>query len=167
MDPTAVCHKPISSLDSTRSIREMDTRPADVFTIGYEGRTVDDLVGELVANGVEVLVDVRLTPTSRKRGFSKRSLAEAVTASGIEYAHVPELGNPKDNRDGLHRRDPDALARYERVLDAAQPAIEALAHRSRASVIALLCFERDSAICHRSSVVDRLRTLTTLDVHHL
>jgi hypothetical protein len=39
-----------------------------LLSVGYEGRTVDDLVDLLVAEGVEVVADVRLTPMSRKPG---------------------------------------------------------------------------------------------------
>jgi uncharacterized protein (DUF488 family) len=42
-----------------------------LFTIGYEGRSLDVLIDELVGAGVERLVDVRELPLSRRRGFSK------------------------------------------------------------------------------------------------
>src|SRR5215475_5885808 len=74
---------------------------ADIVGVGYEGRTIDDFVVDLAARGVEVLADVRLTPISRKKGFSKRQLAQALAAVGITYQHLPELGNPKDNRAGF------------------------------------------------------------------
>lgn len=38
-----------------------------LLSIGYEGRDPDALVGELVAAGVEVLVDVRRTPAAASR----------------------------------------------------------------------------------------------------
>ena len=62
--------------------------------IGYEGLSVDQLVARLQADGIEVLVDVRMTPLSRKPGFSKRALSEALSAAGIRYVHDRRLGNP-------------------------------------------------------------------------
>ncbi|SEM69999.1 DUF488 domain-containing protein [Nonomuraea pusilla] len=49
----------------------------------------------------ELLVDVRLTPISRKRGFSKTALATALAAAGIACRHMRALGNPKWNRAGF------------------------------------------------------------------
>jgi uncharacterized protein (DUF488 family) len=57
-----------------------------LLTIGYEGRTIEEFVGELLAGSVETLIDVRELPLSRKRGFSKRALSTELAAAGIEYA---------------------------------------------------------------------------------
>ncbi|MDG4769766.1 DUF488 domain-containing protein [Solwaraspora sp. WMMD792] len=64
---------------------------AGLIGIGYEGRSVDGLIAELRAAGVSRLVDVRLTPISRKPGFSKSALAKALNAAGIAYEHRREL----------------------------------------------------------------------------
>ncbi|MGW4367684.1 DUF488 domain-containing protein [Nocardia takedensis] len=139
-------------------------RPADIATagtlvsVGYEGKTVDDLVAELVAQHVRVLVDVRLTPLSRKPGLSKTKLAEALADRGIDYVHHRALGNPKDNREAFRAGEAESRARYRDLLDGAA-ASEALAQVSElldGSVVALLCFEHDHAECHRDIVVDRL-----------
>src|SRR4030095_2585940 len=71
-------------------------------SIGYEGRTIDELCDVLVANAIDLLVDVRQTPMSRKHGFSKRTLAAALAARSIDYLHLPTLGNPRDNRAPFH-----------------------------------------------------------------
>ena len=67
-----------------------------LVTVGYEGRTATELVAVLAEAGVTVLADVRLTPLSRKPGLSKRKLADSLTAAGIEYLHLPALGNPAE-----------------------------------------------------------------------
>ena len=54
-----------------------------LFTVGYEGRALDELITELVDAGVERLIDVRELPLSRRRGFSKTPLSEALQAVGI------------------------------------------------------------------------------------
>lgn len=129
-----------------------------LVSIGYEGRTVDDLVVQLVNQGVRVLVDVRLTPLSRKPGLSKTKLSEALAAVGICYVHHRALGNPKDNRAGFRAGEPQSRARYRDVLKTSA-ATDALAHVSElldGGVVALLCFEQDHAECHRDIVVRRL-----------
>lgn len=129
-----------------------------LVSIGYEGRTVGDLVAQLLEQYVRVLVDVRLTPMSRRPGLSKTKLSKALAAVGIGYVHHRALGNPKDNRAGFRAGEPESLARYRDVLDSAA-ATEALAHVCElldGGVVALLCFESDHAECHRDIVVRRV-----------
>lgn len=73
--------------------------PLELYTVGYEGRSVDDLLETLIAAKVTRLVDVRELPLSRRRGLSKTALGDSLAAVGIEYAHVRPLGNPKENRE--------------------------------------------------------------------
>ncbi|UBU13075.1 DUF488 domain-containing protein [Nonomuraea gerenzanensis] len=72
-----------------------------VVGLGYEGRDLDDFVRDAVEMGLVSLVDVRLNPISRKPGFSRRRLSEALCEHGIGYVHAPQLGNPKWNRAGF------------------------------------------------------------------
>ena len=131
---------------------------ATVVSIGYERRSVEELISLLTRNQVDVLIDVRLNPISRKKGFSKSSLAQALGAAGIEYRHERELGNPKENRDSFRRGLKSARARYLRHLDNGASSVYRdvvdLAHTAR---VALLCFERDHHECHRSCILDTAR----------
>jgi uncharacterized protein (DUF488 family) len=141
-----------------------------LLTVGYEGRTAEDLVSAVADAGVDVLADVRLTPLSRKPGLSKRKLAAALTEAGVEYVHFPALGNPRDNREGFRQGDPRSLERFKAVLSGpqAQSALAELRHRIQTERVALLCFEREPVCCHRQLVSDDLRdTDPELGVHHL
>lgn len=116
------------------------------------------LVEQLLSVGVHVLVDVRLTPLSRKPGLSKTRLAAALGAVGIRYIHYRALGNPKDNRAGFRAREPESIARYRKLLDG-DDAGAALAHVGElleGGIVALLCFESDHSECHRDLVTRRL-----------
>jgi len=126
-------------------------------SIGYEGRTIDELCEVLVANAIDLLVDVRQTPMSRKRGFSKRLLAEALAVRSIGYLHLPALGNPKDNRDGFHRASSLARARerYFAHLEAqGRPAYDEVVELARQRRVVLLCLEHDDHSCHRRCIID-------------
>lgn len=140
------------------------------MSLGYEGVSADDLVAALVAENVSVLVDVRLTPLSRKPGLSKTKLSAAVRGAGIEYVHLPGLGNPKDNRDGFRRGDPESWEAFGEVLRSQRGRL-ALAHVAElldGGTVALLCFERDHTTCHRAAVIDRIvRDRPGLRVAHL
>jgi uncharacterized protein (DUF488 family) len=130
-----------------------------LITVGYEGRSAAELVATLTEAGVTVLADVRLTPSSRKPGLSKTGLAAALAAAGIEYLHLPALGNPRDNRQPFRHGDPASRERFEELLGTppAQAALAELESRIPGERVALLCFERDAGRCHRQLVSDQLR----------
>lgn len=56
----------------------------DLVSVGYEGQGLTGFVGSLRAQGVEILADVRLTPISRKKGFSKTALRAALADAGVD-----------------------------------------------------------------------------------
>ncbi|GAA5152270.1 MULTISPECIES: DUF488 domain-containing protein [Amycolatopsis] len=141
--------------------------------VGYEGRDVGGFVADLRASGAELLVDVRLTPLSRKRGFSKRALAAALEEAGVRYLHRPALGNPKENRPGFAGKvDELAAARstYADLIErnpASQAALSELVDLARESKVAVLCFEADEQRCHRHVVLNLVeqRLRETRDPH--
>jgi uncharacterized protein (DUF488 family) len=65
-----------------------------IVSIGYEGRTMPEMLRLLRKHGVRKVIDVRELPLSERRGFSKSSLSAALAASRIEYAHIRSAGNP-------------------------------------------------------------------------
>jgi uncharacterized protein (DUF488 family) len=133
-----------------------------LVSIGYEGRSVDDLVAELRQQEVEVLVDVRLTPLSRKPGLSKRKLADHLGAAGIDYLHLRALGNPRENREPFWRGVvEDGCRTFEALLGAPEPqsALKMIADLAATRTVAVLCVERDHERCHRQVVTRRVSEL--------
>lgn len=134
-----------------------------MFGIGYEGLTVDDLIARLKLRGTDVVVDVRLNALSRKKGYSKRALNDALEKAGIRYVHEKRLGNPRDNRSAYAEvatsDGDDARARFRRLLeeDGAAQAIRELVELSRQHTVALLCFESLEENCHREQVLAAVR----------
>lgn len=129
-----------------------------LVSVGYEGRDVSELIGSLRREGVAVLIDVRLNPISRKPGMSKRKLAEALGEAGIEYVHMRELGNPKDNRDAFRQGDRVARERFRRRLrgEEALMALQHVAEYLDHDVVGIMCFEHEHNQCHRGLVAEAL-----------
>jgi hypothetical protein len=130
-----------------------------LFTIGYEGLSVEKYLNTLIQNDIHVLCDVRNNPLSRKFGFSKNNLQKYLGNIGIEYTHIPELGIVSEKRNNLNSdldyrslfKDyktslPDRRESLERVY-------QILKTKDR---IALACFEHDPAHCHRHVIRDYL-----------
>src|SRR5215213_8895758 len=70
-----------------------------IFTIGYEGATMGEFLAALQSAGVERVIDVRAVPNSRRPGFSKTPLRNALAEVGIDYVHLRALGTPAAGRE--------------------------------------------------------------------
>lgn len=139
-------------------------------TIGYEGAALDDFLATLREVGVATVIDVRQVPVSRRAGFSKTQLREAVETAGMSYVHLGGLGDPKEGREaarqgrmagfrqifGRHLRTTEARSDLQIAVDLA-----------RGGGACLLCYERQPEFCHRSMVADAVVEATGVDVRHL
>lgn len=140
-----------------------------IYTIGYEGIALDDFLLLLKANGIETIVDIRELPLSRKKGFSKNALSDALGFCGFDYVHIPQLGCPKEIRnrykaDGNWSVYRSAFSDYLRTQTTTVADLSAMA---TIASCALLCFEADYNYCHRSLVADCVHELSGLRVKHI
>lgn len=139
----------------------MDAGLRQLFTIGYEGATMEAFLGTLRDHRVGLLVDVRQAPVSRRPGFSRRSLAATLAEAGIDYRHEGALGAPKPLRDQV-RADGDYetfFRRYEAHLEEQYDRLIALV-AGLAGNVALMCYERNVAECHRACVAREIARRT-------
>lgn len=137
-------------------------RRTGVIGMGYEGQGLDVFLNEALAYGVTTVADVRLNAISRKPGFSKRALAAALADHGVDYVHVPRLGNPKWNRPGFGGSASElttARTTYAEQISVPESIaqLDELARTATHGLTALVCFEADERRCHRYVLLDRLR----------
>ena len=124
-----------------------------IFTIGYEGVTMDEFLAALKGAGVEQVIDVRALPLSRRPGFSKNILAATLKDSGIGYVHLKALGTPKPGRDAAKKGDWRTMEQVyagQLHLPEAQGQAAQLRDLAAEKRSAVLCFERDPKHCHRT-----------------
>jgi uncharacterized protein (DUF488 family) len=142
-----------------------------VFSIGYEGKTIDTYIDTLLNNGVKVLVDVRNNPLSRKPGFSKTAFRNCLEKAGIKYFHIPELGVPRQYRKDLGSKESyQALFEYyeKEILSQNKESIEKIEKLIlEYTCIALTCFEADYLTCHRHKITEYLTNEANITVVHL
>jgi uncharacterized protein (DUF488 family) len=137
-----------------------------LFTIGYEGRALDELIAILASNKITRVIDVRDLPLSRRRGFSKTPLGSALGGAGIEYVHMREAGNPYRKLKDAIPRD-ELLAKYRAHIKATPAAVASVAQQARGQRVALLCYEAEPAQCHRSLLAPRVAKLLDVAVRDL
>lgn len=140
-----------------------DHRPVTgrIYSVGYEGLELEALVDHLASAKVSLLIDVRLNPVSRRRGYSRKALSAALEDAGIEYRHEPALGNPQDNRDSFRRGDGEEGRRRMREIleNGSETALRRLTEDARGARVAVLCVERDRLRCHRDVITEMVNEL--------
>jgi len=142
-----------------------------LFTIGYTGLHLVEFIGQLESAKIELLLDVREIPISRKRGFSKTALAEKLLQSGIKYQHLKWLGSPKALRHEVREtRDYETffrgVVRHLRQ-DLSVVQLKEAIDLARQVRCCLMCCCEDWKFCHRSCVVEEMLKINHFNVLHL
>ena len=149
-----------SAMDAVKATKQrLQKSEQRLFSIGYEGMSIEYFLNVLLGRNVRLLCDVRQNPLSRKFGFSKKMLQHVTEQVGIKYVHVPELGIEPQKRQSLETpEDYKALfAEYEKTLPSREAALQQVYSLFRTySRIALMCYERDPDFCHRTLVKNSL-----------
>jgi uncharacterized protein (DUF488 family) len=131
-----------------------------LFTIGYEGLSLEEYLNKLIVNDVRVLCDVRKNPFSMKYGFSKIQLKNACEGVGIEYVHIPEVGIESDKRQNLSTQSDYeklfAFYREEILVKETKKQEEILQLLKDKRRIAITCFEANIHHCHRKHLAESL-----------
>jgi uncharacterized protein (DUF488 family) len=143
-----------------------------LWTIGHSTRTIDEFLDLLSSFRIGSLVDVRSFPGSRRYPhFNREILSASLTAAGVEYIHMPELG-------GRRKAKPDSLnmawrnesfrgyADYMET-EAFREGIERLLELARKRRTAVMCAEAVWWRCHRSLIADYLKALGVTVTHIL
>ncbi|MDR1973396.1 MAG: DUF488 domain-containing protein [Bacteroidales bacterium] len=134
-----------------------------LFTIGYEGISLEEYLNRLIRNDVKVLVDVRNNPVSMKYGFSKSTLKRFCDNMGIQYVHFPEVGIRSEQRQELNTQDD-----YNRLFADYRAAILTRTQATQNDIlgllikyqrIALTCFEANICQCHRKHLAEAISRL--------
>ncbi|HKC20100.1 MAG TPA: DUF488 domain-containing protein [Candidatus Dormibacteraeota bacterium] len=132
-----------------------------VFTIGHSTRSLEELIELLRHHRIELLVDVRTVPASRRMPhFAKTALERSLPAHGIAYRHMPELGGlRKPKRDstntGWRNVSFRGYADYMQT-DEFWRAISDLEELAAKQRVAIMCAEAVPWRCHRSLIADAL-----------
>lgn len=142
-----------------------------VFTLGHSTRPMDEFLGLLREHGVQVLVDVRRYPGSRRHPqYSRDALAASLQEAGIRYMHEPDLGGRRAARPGSPHTAwrVDAFRGYADHMETPEfgAALERLMDRAARETVAILCAEAVPWRCHRRLISDAL-VARGVEVRHI
>jgi uncharacterized protein (DUF488 family) len=122
-----------------------------VLSLGYERRTINELISILINHRVKKLLDVRESAHSRRKDFNKNALALSLEAAGIKYKHLRSAGNP-------HRQEKNDIKRclrlYKAYLKRRPEVLAIVADEVMERGTAVLCYERQHNNCHRSVLLE-------------
>lgn len=141
-----------------------------LLTVGH-GTATKHAFGDLLRGaGVELVVDVRTAPGSRRHPhFARDALAYWLPEAGIAYRWEPRLG-------GWRKPVPDspntALTTFRGYADYMRTpefrdALDALLRDASATTTAAMCAESVWSRCHRRMIADAAATLRSAEVLHL
>jgi uncharacterized protein (DUF488 family) len=139
-----------------------------LWTIGYEKASLGELIAALKKARIDIVLDVRELPNSRRAGFSKRMLAASLEEAGVGYRHIKALGTPKAGRDAAKAGDVATMRAIMEIKlsgEEAQAALAETAQIARGRRACLLCLEHDWRACHRALVAERLEAFGLQATH--
>ncbi len=148
--------------------RESSKNGLVVFTIGHSIHSLEKLISLLNANRVEVLVDIRSEPFSRKvPHFNKENLEKEIRKRGLKYLFLgKELGGRPAGREFY---DAEGFVLYSRIAESHdfKNGIERIIKGIKDFRVALLCSEENPANCHRRLLVGRVLLSGGVEVFHI
>jgi len=136
-------------------VQQLFDNEQKLFSIGYEGKSIEQFINLLLINNVRVLCDIRSNPLSRKFGFSQDKLKHVTESVGISYIHIPSLGIESQLRQSLETQEDYAnlFAKYKETLPSKKQALQELFSLVKSNIrVAIMCFEKDPNCCHRNIV---------------
>jgi uncharacterized protein (DUF488 family) len=123
-----------------------------VYSVGYEGLGIRELLDILKRNNINLLIDVRENPYSKQKEFSKKQLEEYLKNENIDYLHLKELGNPSYIRKKYTDEKQILCLYWNYIKNVLYSKLTYLEELIKNNNVALLCLEKDPFKCHRNVI---------------
>jgi uncharacterized protein (DUF488 family) len=129
-----------------------------IKTIGHSNHPIERFIDLLKRGGVDLLVDVRSVPYSRRfPQFSREKLTKSLDAAGIAYTWEGEaLGGKSGGSYTAAAGRPDFKDALGRLIE-----------RAAGTNVCLMCAEKEPLDCHRTVLVSRRLAERGAAIEHL
>jgi len=143
-----------------------------IWTVGHSTRSPENFNEILLAHEIEVLVDVRSFPGSRRYPhFNKPELSRQLDSIGLTYLHVPALGGRRRPSAGSKNTawKNSSFRAYADHMESEdfREGVEALLELAQNKRTAVMCAEALWWRCHRSLIADFLKAKGVQVIHIL
>lgn len=133
-----------------------------IWTVGHSTRSAEEFDAILQAHNIEVLVDVRTYPASRRYPhFNRATLAERLALLKIKYKHEPRLGGRRRARPDSHNTAwrNEQFRGYADHMETEEfkNGVRELLELATNARVAFMCAEAVWWRCHRSLIADYLK----------
>ena len=118
-----------------------------IYSIGYQGKSLEELIVQLKGHGVNELIDVRSRPFGRRPEFNRKRITGPLTQQGIEYTWVGKY-----------------LGGFASILETE---IKNLAEHQQSKNVCLMCMEADHSQCHRDYEIGTRLRKYSVEILHL
>lgn len=145
----------------------------EIFTVGHGARPAEALLGVLREARIQVLLDIRRFPGSRRHPqFGREALADALARAGIGYEWWGETLGGRRSRSRSSRHTTLRAAAFGGYADhmdspAFRAAVEALLARAPSERLAIMCAETVWWHCHRMLAADALVMRGATVIHQM
>ncbi|MEM7821770.1 MAG: DUF488 domain-containing protein [Candidatus Aenigmatarchaeota archaeon] len=126
-----------------------------IYTLGHSTRSFEEFLSILKKFEIQLVVDVRRWPSSKKfPWFNKENLEEELAKNEIEYTHLPELG-------GFRKGGYEVFSKSEEFEDVIKNLLEII----NGKIAAIMCAEWNPAKCHRWYISEKLNEMGREVIH--
>ncbi len=127
-----------------------------VYTVGHSNRSLEAFISILKKYGIEVVIDVRRFPMSRKYPwFNREEMCKALANHGIKYIWLGDLlGGYRNGGYEKYMETDDFRVGIKKLLDLIQK-----------YTAAIVCCEKFWFRCHRRFISDILKGLSFNVIH--
>lgn len=141
----------------------------EIYTIGYQEKSLEDFLARIIDNKINVVIDIRYNPNSRRKGFSKNKLASHLQEKNVKYYHYKDLGTPPPIRKKAIEKNNHMIVinKWKAMIDEKLELLKNLKNHFIDDIICFMCYEKDATHCHRSIVVQTYGSLTGTKIIHL
>jgi len=138
-----------------------------LFTIGHSTHTIEKFVELLLTNSVTTVCDVRSTPYSKfNPQFNRELLKEELSKKNIAYVFLGKELGPRSDDIGCYENGKIQYTELSKT-DLFNQGLNRLKEGIKKYQIALVCSEKDPAVCHRSILICRHIKSEQIEIKHI
>jgi uncharacterized protein (DUF488 family) len=138
-----------------------------IFTIGHSNHEIADFINLLLANRIELVIDVRSAPYSKiYPHFNRNSLEVSLTKNSIEYLF---LGDSVGGRSNNIKDYSKGRVMYKKIAEKEEyiSSIYLIISLTSEHKTVLMCSEKEPLECHRTLLISRSIEMLKVKVLHI